>query len=58
MVPKKIPFFQFYGGAGLQFSRNSGYQHPYFNLGTRFLILFSEVIYPLTGLENPTGGSG
>jgi hypothetical protein len=47
IIPKKILIFQFYGGAGLQFSRNTGYQYPYINLGTRFLFLFSEVIHPL-----------
>lgn len=47
IIPRKIFIFQFYGGAGVQFSRNTGYQYPYINLGTRFLFLFSEVFHPL-----------
>lgn len=53
MIPRKIFIFQFYGGAGLQFSRNTGYQYPYLNLGTRFLFLFSEVIHPLERQATP-----
>jgi hypothetical protein len=53
MIPRKIFIFQFYGGAGLQFSRNSGYQYPYLNFGTRFLFLFSEVFHPLERQATP-----
>ena len=53
MIPRKLFIFQFYGGAGLQFSRNTGYQYPYINLGTRFLFLFSEVIHPLQRQASP-----
>ncbi len=47
MIPRKIWIFWFYGGTGLQFSRNQAYQHPYVTLGTRFWILYSEVVYPI-----------
>jgi len=47
MIPRKFWFFWLYGGAGLQFSRNNAYEHPYITLGTRFWILYSEVVYPL-----------
>jgi hypothetical protein len=47
MIPRKFWIFWFYGGAGLQFSRNQAYQHPYITLGTRFWILYSEVVYPI-----------
>ena len=47
MIPRKFWIFWFYGGTGLQFSRNQAYQHPYITLGTRFWILYSEVVYPI-----------
>jgi hypothetical protein len=47
MIPRKFWIFWFYGGTGLQFSRNHAYQHPYVTLGTRFWILYSEVVYPI-----------
>jgi hypothetical protein len=47
MIPRKFWIFWFYGGTGLQFSRNDAYQHPYITLGTRFWILYSEVTYPI-----------
>lgn len=47
MIPRKFWIFWFYGGTGLQFSRNQAYQHPYLTLGTRFWILYSEVVYPI-----------
>jgi len=53
MIPQKFWIFQFYGGAGFQFSRNTGYQYPYLNLGTRFWFLFSEVIHPLESQAKP-----
>lgn len=53
MIPKQILIFQFYGGAGVQFSRNTGYQYPYLTLGTRFLFFFSEVIHPLERNTDP-----
>jgi len=47
MIPRKFWIFWFYGGTGLQFSRNHAYQYPYITLGTRFWILYSEVVYPI-----------
>ncbi len=47
MFPMKILIFRFYTGGGYQFSRNEGYQYPYVTIGTNFLFLFSEVIYPM-----------
>lgn len=52
MIPRKFWFFWLYGGAGLQFSRNHAYEHPYITLGTRFWILYSEVVYPLQWRED------
>lgn len=47
MISRKFWIFWFYGGTGLQFSRNHAYQYPYVTLGTRFWILYSEVVYSL-----------
>ncbi|MGD2295267.1 MAG: hypothetical protein PVF22_05465 [Candidatus Aminicenantes bacterium] len=47
VFPHKIIIFRFYGGAGVQFSRNLGYQYPYIALGTNFLFFFTEVIHPM-----------
>jgi hypothetical protein len=47
MIPRKFLFFWLYGGAGLQFSRNRAYEHPYITLGTRFWILYWEAVYPM-----------
>ncbi|MGB3860749.1 MAG: hypothetical protein WA915_01605 [Candidatus Aminicenantaceae bacterium] len=47
MIPRKFWIFWFYGGTGLQFSRRQAYQYPYITLGTRFWILYSEVVYPI-----------
>lgn len=54
MIPRKFWIFWFYGGAGLQFSRNHAYDHPYITLGTRFWILYSEVVYPIQRGEDTT----
>jgi len=52
LFPVKIIIFRFYAGGGYQFSRNEGYQYPYVTVGTNFIFLFSEVIYPLeSGLD-------
>jgi hypothetical protein len=53
LLPQKILFFRLYGGTGLQFSRNEGYQYPYLVLGTHFLFFFSEVIHPWHGKMEP-----
>jgi hypothetical protein len=53
MFPVKILIFRFYTGGGYQFSRNEGYQYPYVTVGTNFLFLFSEVIYPMENAADP-----
>lgn len=52
LIPRKIIIFTLYGGGGIQFSRNEGYQYPYLTVGTNFLFLFTEIIHPLeNGME-------
>jgi hypothetical protein len=52
LFPPKILIFRLYAGGGYQFSRNVGVQYPYISVGTNFLFLFSEVIYPMrSGLD-------
>jgi len=46
-IPINVLIFRFYGGSGIQFSRNQGYQYPYMCVGTNFLFLYTEMIYPL-----------
>lgn len=53
LIPRKIIIFNFYTGAGYQFSRNVGYQFPYAVVGTNFLFLYSEVVYPLKAHLDP-----
>jgi hypothetical protein len=53
MFPRKILIFRLYTGGGYQFSRNEGYQYPYVTVGTQFLFLFSEVIYPMEDTSDP-----
>lgn len=53
MFPAKILIFRLYAGGGYQFSRNDGYQYPYVTVGTNFLFLFSEVIYPMEAATDP-----
>jgi hypothetical protein len=53
MIPAKILFFRFYGGGGMEFSRNRGYMYPYVMAGTNFWFLFTEVAYPLRSNEEP-----
>ncbi len=53
MIPAKILVFRFYAGAGYQFSRNYGYQYPYVTVGTHFMFLFSEVVYPMETAADP-----
>lgn len=53
LFPVEIIIFKFYAGGGYQFSRNEGYQYPYVTVGTNFLFLFSEVIYPMrSGMDS------
>lgn len=51
--PVKILIFRFYGGGGVQFSRNIGYEYPYAVVGSRFLFLYAEVIYGLVSYASP-----
>jgi len=52
LFPPKILIFKLYAGGGYQFSRNEGFQYPYISVGTNFLFLFSEVVYPMkSGLD-------
>jgi len=53
LFPPKILIFRLYAGGGYQFSRNEGYQYPYVAVGTNFLFLFSEVIYPMETSMDP-----
>lgn len=53
MFPRKILIFRLYTGGGYQFSRNDGYQYPYVTVGTQFLFLFSEVVYPMETAADP-----
>jgi len=51
LIPRKILFFRLYGGGGIQFSRNEGYQYPYLVLGTTFFgLFFYEFIHPLESM--------
>lgn len=53
LFPVKILIFRFYGGGGVQFSRNIGYEFPYAVVGSRFLFLYAEVIYGLASYVTP-----
>lgn len=46
LLPHEFLFFRFYGGAGYQYSRNNGGEFSYLVLGSHYLFLFSEVLYP------------
>lgn len=46
LLPHEFLFFRFYGGAGYQFSRNNDGDFPYLVIGSHFIFLFSEVLYP------------
>ena len=45
-LPHEFLFFRFYGGGGYQYSRRNGTDFSYLVLGSHFLFLFSEVLYP------------
>ena len=53
LIPRKIIVFRLYGGGGIQYSRNHGYQYPYLTVGTRFLFLFTEIIHPFESGATP-----
>ncbi|HHT49261.1 MAG TPA: hypothetical protein GXZ98_08225 [Firmicutes bacterium] len=46
LLPHEFIFFRFYGGAGYQFSRKKDGEFPYLVLGSHYVFLFSEVLYP------------
>ncbi|HBG15437.1 MAG TPA: hypothetical protein DDW93_01535 [Firmicutes bacterium] len=70
VLPKELVFLRikgekvisfnlyFYGGGGWQFSRNEGYHYPYLLIGTNYLFLFAESVYPLTYEIEPEFRSG
>jgi hypothetical protein len=53
LLPHEFLFFRFYGGVGYQFSRNNGGEFSYLVLGSHYLFLFSEVLYPWEIEEEP-----
>jgi len=53
MIPAKILFFRFYGGSGMEVTRNHGYTYPYLMVGTNFWILYTEVVHPLQNNKEP-----
>lgn len=55
--PAKFLIFKLYAGGGYQFSRNEGFQYPYVSVGTNFLFLFTEIVYPMkNGLDTKYRG--
>jgi hypothetical protein len=58
LFPPKILIFKLYAGGGYQFSRNEGFQYPYISVGTNFLFLFSEIIYPMKSNLDPKYRAG
>jgi hypothetical protein len=53
MIPRKILFFRFYGGGGIEMSRNHGYMYPYVMAGTKFLFLYAEIVHPMQSKSSP-----
>jgi hypothetical protein len=53
MLPRKILFFRFYGGGGLEMSRNYGTLYPYLMAGTKFFFLYAEIVHPLENNRTP-----
>jgi hypothetical protein len=58
LFPAKFLIFKLYAGGGYQFSRNEGFQYPYVSVGTNFLFLFTEVVYPMKNGLNPKYRAG
>jgi len=54
MIPEKFLIFRFYGGGGIEFSRNRGDMYPYAMIGTNFWILFTELVHPLQSGSAPS----
>ena len=46
-------WFAFYGGGGVQLSNEHCYKYPYLIVGTDFLFLFYELVYPWTSEVTP-----
>jgi hypothetical protein len=53
MIPRKILFFRFYGGGGVEMSRNHGYMYPYAMAGTKFFFLYAEIVHPMQSNSTP-----
>lgn len=53
MIPTKFLIFRFYGGGGMEFSRNHGDMYPYVVVGTNFWILFTELVHPMQSGRDP-----
>lgn len=53
MIPRKFSIFRFYGGGGMEFSRNKGYLYPYVMAGTNFWVFFTEIVHPLRNNKSP-----
>lgn len=53
MIPRKILIFRFYGGGGIEFSRNNGYMYPYFMVGTKLWIFHFDIVHPLQRNREP-----
>ena len=47
MIPRKILIFRFFGGGGLEFSRNDGYMYPYVMIGTKLWVFHFDIVHPL-----------
>lgn len=53
MIPRKIIIFRFFGGGGIEFSRNNGYMHPYVMVGTKLWIIHFDIVHPLRQNREP-----
>lgn len=58
LFPVKVLIFRFYSGAGVQFSRNDGYQYPFVMIGTKFLFLYTEMLHPMEKGRSPEYRAG
>jgi len=47
MIPPKILLFRFYGGGGIEYSRNDYRTAPYVMVGTKLWILHFDIVHPL-----------
>jgi len=53
MVPRKFLIFRFFGGGGLEYSRNNGYMYPYLMVGTKLWIFHFDIVHPLMRNSKP-----